>query len=761
MESGQKKLYKCMYLVPGPSAHPATNSGQHIDTRDVRDSRINQVDVDVGPGATLVLPSTAPGAAAAAVAAAAAAAATRTSTAYPLVEEVQGQEEPQEGSASRKGSKEGASQSRTPTAAQERRSGHRASLQTHRDHLVGHEHRPAGAVRVPQSARQHQDRSGTVHSLPSRVASGGRGPRARQELSRRDQAVRERQAVRGPGAYERERGPGRRATAAFSRRLAAAGATPNAITPASSTSGRARQLLRDLERNRLQEIVNRRLSTLTGQNKKQRGKKGTSPPVVNPTIYLDTDRRIVHELRDLHRHALEQQAARKYTGYAPNDSADTSAATDHSRTVSQVLAEPPPAESSPVLPLQHQPQPPPEHQADVSTAQPPPPVRPAAVHQEPNPPPSNLTQHRFRPLPSATPPPAFPHRTPSRPVASKRRTASAPVAAAERKRSRGGPAQESSSYPPPAPPSRPSVQTYAEQTEEQPEHSSAPNSEQAPSSHQPVPSQRGVRRPYDTYQDHDDEYAPPARLRARYDDGRPLPMTQRTVHKRTFTEVGGPAWDWEQRLEDPALAAPDPYRASKRARYAWAEDDEDDDDEEDEDEDHDNLVEYGPFAQPPSSPARRVAGVKRRAETLADSDEEKYLWSLPVRAKRRLVTRPKKLPVRRRPWPRRPPVRMPSPQPASNPRKRHALPDPPSEDELYPQYLPPPAKRSMRSKKKKKKTPVRKKIPVRMPSPQLASNPRKRRALPDPPSEDELYPQYLPPPAKRSMQSKKKKKKRR
>ncbi len=86
------------------------------------------------------------------------------------------------------------------------------------------------------------------------------------------------------------------------------------------------------------------------------------------------------------------------------------------------------------------------------------------------------------------------------------------------------------------------------------------------------------------------------------------------------------------------------------------------------------------------------------------------------------------------------------------------------DDELYPQYLPPPAKRSMRSKKRK--PPVRRRpwpwrAPVCIPSPQLASNPRKRHALPDLPSEDELYPQYLPPPAKRRMRSKKKKKKRR
>ncbi len=125
----------------------------------------------------------------------------------------------------------------------------------------------------------------------------------------------------------------------------------------------------------------------------------------------------------------------------------------------------------------------------------------------------------------------------------------------------------------------------------------------------------------DFYQDHDDEYAPPARSRAWYDDGRPLPPTQRTLHKRTLTDVGGPAWDWEQRLEDPALAAPDPYRASKRARYAWAEDDDDDDNNNDKDN-HDNLVEYGPYAQPPSLSTRRIAGVKCRAEAIADSDED-------------------------------------------------------------------------------------------------------------------------------------------
>ncbi len=82
-----------------------------------------------------------------------------------------------------KGSEEGASQSRTPTAAQGGRSAHRASLQTHRDPLRGHAHRPAGVVRVSQSARQHQDRPGTVHSLPSQAASGGRGSSARQEHS--------------------------------------------------------------------------------------------------------------------------------------------------------------------------------------------------------------------------------------------------------------------------------------------------------------------------------------------------------------------------------------------------------------------------------------------------------------------------------------------------------------------------------------------------------------------------------------------------
>ncbi len=131
-----------------------------------------------------------------------------------------------------------------------------------------------------------------------------------------------------------------------------------------------------------------------------------------------------------------------------------------------------------------------------------------------------------------------------------------------------------------------------------------------------------MRRAYadeDAYQDYDgdygDDYRPPARLRAWYDDdGRPAPLTQRTPHKRTFTEIGGPAWDWDQRFEDPSIAPPDPYLAAKRARYAWAEDYEHESDD-------DDLDKYGPYLQPPCSPARRVAGEKRRAEAVVNSDE--------------------------------------------------------------------------------------------------------------------------------------------
>ncbi len=741
-----KKLYKCMLLVPESTSTSSSGSVQQVKARDVQGSRISHVDVDVGPGATVVLPGAQP----------------------PPVEPL-----PTVGTeAATPARSRGGSAGESAEASEQGAHAQRAAKTQGRVGVarastvrpsVGAPTRP---FPPPRRHRRRLQGAPAAHEVSPPAASSRAAQGARREVNSRAGEVLRPQPLASAGS---RRGPGRLA-GAYSTKLSEAGIPPNTVIP---STGRKRQLRQQLEQNRLNALVRKRLSTL----------QGVGPP--NKRSFLDTERRIVHELRDLHRRALEQQAARKYHGYGKElDASTASAQSERARTVSQVLDQPQ-AASSPLL----------QHESAREF--------PSAVHDETSrhaQPSAQRDQHADNPPapagqrtesgttvdrpegeapPSAIAPHSEPPAVPSA-AAKKRSVSIAPAVTTSSAKKRSASAAEAttqaevrrrrvqehempSTYPPlpqSAPPAMPAAAQAPPVLRTEEAAAARPPPPvllQHPSS--PVVARHGTKR-RTSYQPYD---VPSASARER----------RRTLSLASALPAPAPSAAHDESIEPPP-PPPAVYYDQYPQDYQHypREEAEHEADEEEEEEEEEDVV----LPRPPS-PARRIAGRKRRAVTL-DSDEEEYLWSLPPRAKRRAVraaalarvpppkpprrtaastTRKRRMPIVdsededdlwalpsrfkrravRRVAPRRVVPRPPSPRAPSTAHKRRA-PVVDSEDEEYLWSLPTSVKRRLitAARHRARRLPP---LPVR----------RKRRTAGDLPSDEEPFPEYLPPRAKR------------
>ena len=757
-----KKLYKCMLLVPESSSTPSSGSVQQVKARDVQGSRISHVDVDVGPGATVVLPGAQP----------------------PSVERVSALgTEAATAARSSRGSA-GESAEATEQGAPARRA---AKTQGRVGVACASTARPSvGAPTRPfPPPRRHRRRlqdAPAAHAVSPRAAPSRAAQGARREVIPRAGEVLSPQPFASAG---RRGGPGRLA-GAYSTKLSEAGVPPNTVIP---STGRKRQLRQQLEQNRLNALVRKRLSTL----------QGVGPP--NKRTFLDTERRIVHELRDLHRRALEQQAARKFHGYGKElDASTASTQSERARTVSQLLDQPQ-AASSPLL--QHEPArefPSAATNDNAETRAPPSAPRDPHADNLPAPaerrtqsattavtaeqsegeaaPPSTST---MPPQAPASAPHAEPPAAPSSaaPAAAKKRSASTvPAVTTSSAKKRSASAAEAATqaevrrrrvhrrevppaYPPlsqsapPAPPATAPSPPVLRTEEEEAARPPPPVLLQHPSS--AVVARHGAKR-RTSYQPYD---VPSASARERR---RALSLA---------SALPAPSAPQEEWVEPPPPPPPPAFYYDQYPQDYQHHPAEEAVHEAEEEEEEEDVV----IPRPPS-PARRIAGSKRHAVTL-DSDEEEYLWSLPPRAKRRAVraaalaralpprpprrtapstTHKRRMPildsedeedlwalpsrfkrraVRRKGASRRVIPRPPSPRAPSTAHKRHA-PVVDSEDEEYLWSLPTSAKRRLI-------TAVRRRARQLPPLPAR----RKRRMAEDLPSDEEPFPEYLPPRSKR------------